>query len=308
MIRFVQTAGRAHQDRLRKDVMRATQLDHRNVARVYGIGTAEHHTFVVSELTRGVPIGRLMHYAGSIDATLEPDTWLSRCFEMIASGQRGRVGKVPPNVVMKLSTQVAFALAHAHGKSALHGSLTPETIVIADGGVVKVLDFGIAFHPESHARLQSNDDATRVTDYIAPEQLAGDTRAIGSWSDVFAWAVITFEMLTLTLPWQHGTTRTRTPTEGARHAPKELNPLVPLRLNGTVMRSLVVKPKQRVQNGAALALALNKDASRRGTSLQTRAPTPITSAFSIAKGGLIFFGGGLLAIALLILVLVLATR
>ena len=54
-----------------------------------------------------------------------------------------REGQLPLGEALRLTAQVAEALAYAHAKSVVHRDIKPENILLA-GGYAKVADFGIA--------------------------------------------------------------------------------------------------------------------------------------------------------------------
>jgi hypothetical protein len=55
----------------------------------------------------------------------------------------GRTGTLERWEAMRISSQAQEALAAAHEIGLVHGGLTPESVVLTQGGTVKVIDFGI---------------------------------------------------------------------------------------------------------------------------------------------------------------------
>ena len=68
--------------------------------------------------------------------------------------------------------QALAALAHAHSLGVVHRDLKPANLMLADNGIVKVMDFGIA-------RVAGGEQLTSVgfmmgtPAYMAPEQVLG---------------------------------------------------------------------------------------------------------------------------------------
>jgi len=112
---------------------------------------------------------------------------------------------LPPARVRAVIAPVADAIDAAHARRLLHRDLKPENIFLVEdaaGERVKVLDFGIAkpLDAASGPGVTTVDGAFVGTPrYMAPEQLRGEP-ASTAW-DVWALAVIAFEMLTGTHPF-----------------------------------------------------------------------------------------------------------
>ena len=107
--------------------------------------------------------------------------------------------------VASILRAVAAALQLAHDRGITHRDLKPANIVAhryeSGDRVYKVIDFGLA-------AMKAANDETRLTDpamflgtlaYAAPEQMRGD--AITPATDIYALAVIAYEMLTGALPF-----------------------------------------------------------------------------------------------------------
>src|SRR2546426_3188246 len=90
------------------------------------------------------------------------------------------------------SDLVGDALNHVHWMGILHRDLKPQNIMLGSGGVVKLLDFGVA---HEMAQLPAPDACQAGTlAYMSPDQLLGD--ALGPASDIFSLGVVFYEMLT----------------------------------------------------------------------------------------------------------------
>jgi serine/threonine-protein kinase len=58
--------------------------------------------------------------------------------------QRVARGEIPVDDVLSIGSQIAAALAAAHGTGIVHRDVKPENVIVGPGGHVKVLDFGLA--------------------------------------------------------------------------------------------------------------------------------------------------------------------
>lgn len=91
------------------------RLEHPNIANAIYNELQERHCFVV------------MH-------ALDGETLAQRL---------GRTGTLERREAMRIASQVQKALAAAHEIGLVHGGLTPHSVVLTQGGTVKVIDFGI---------------------------------------------------------------------------------------------------------------------------------------------------------------------
>src|SRR6266496_6106574 len=140
--------------------------------------------------------------------------------------QRG--GPFPLPEAMRALRIAADALNHVHWIGILHRDLKPQNIMLGSGGVVKLLDFGVAH--EMAQLLAADRFQPGTLAYMSPDQLLGD--AIGPASDIFSLGVVLYEMLTGRLP--HAGT-----TVAALRIQRLLRPVIPVNwLRPNVTREL----------------------------------------------------------------------
>jgi eukaryotic-like serine/threonine-protein kinase len=99
--------------------------------------------------------------------------------------------------------QIASGLQVAHDLAIVHRDLKPENVIITRDGKAVVMDFGLAKERRAGAELEKLT-ATGIVlgtpEFMSPEQLRG--KPLDARTDVYALALMTFEMLTGKLPFE----------------------------------------------------------------------------------------------------------
>jgi hypothetical protein len=126
---------------------------------------------------------------------------------------------------------VADALAYIHARGILHLDLKPENVLCDEQGRVKVTDFGLALAEVDARALSALGVAYHTLDYCPPEQRFG--LPVDGRADLFALAVIAYELLTGRLPG-----RVYRPASGAR-------PGLPAAVDDVLRRGLERDPDDR---------------------------------------------------------------
>ena len=174
-------------------------------------------------------------------------------------------GVQPPGRALAWLRQTAAALDAAHAAGIVHRDVKPANLLLNDEGNVRVADFGIA----SAVGLDSFTAAGTVlgtAGYLAPEQARGERTTPAS--DRYALAVVAFELLTGTRPFEMDS-----PTAEASahvHGPipnaSDRNPELPSQVDDVLAHGLAKEPEQRFAACAdlvhALREALDADAGR----------------------------------------------
>ena len=173
-------------DRDRKRFLReirvTAQLEHPGTPAVYdtGVETAPDGTtqlWLVMQLLRGSTLEALLNQADYQSS--------------------------PPSVAWAaaIAAQIAAVLADVHRVDIVHRDIKPGNVMITDGGLVKVLDFGIAILRGAGAlpRLTQVDRTVGTPAYMSPEQCLG--QAVTAASDIYSLGCLLLELITGDVPF-----------------------------------------------------------------------------------------------------------
>ena len=164
--------------RFEREAKLLASLNHPNIATIHGLEEDSGTRFLVLELVEG-------------------DTLADRL----------KRGAIPVEESLKLALQIAEALEAAHEKGVVHRDLKPANVKVTPDGKVKVLDFGLAkalMGDGADANLSHSPTLSMAATqqgvilgtaaYMSPEQARGESA--DKRSDVWAFGVVLFEMLT----------------------------------------------------------------------------------------------------------------
>ena len=200
-------------------------------------------------------------------------------------------GRIPFVESIALLGDVAKALAATHEAQLVHRDVKPDNILLS-GGAAVVTDFGIA-HAMHHARRDTVDaNLTAVAtslgtpSYIAPEQAVGGE--VDARTDVYAWGVITYEMLAGRHPFAAAKTAQQLIAAHIAERPTPVSHHVsdtPAWFCALVMSCLEKDPARRPANGSALVHAVEYGA------LEHQSATAKATARAAAGMRRLFHGG-----------------
>ncbi|MFI6456760.1 serine/threonine-protein kinase [Streptosporangium amethystogenes] len=110
--------------------------------------------------------------------------------------QEERGGFLEPEEAACLAVQLCSALAVAHDGNVVHRDLKPENLMVAPSGMIKIIDFGVAFmvDPKRSRITRSRYSSPGTSGYMAPEVLKGVSPG-GAAADLYALGVVVYELL-----------------------------------------------------------------------------------------------------------------
>jgi serine/threonine protein kinase len=175
-----------------------------------------------------------------------------------------REGRIALPEALRITREVADALAYAHKTDVVHRDVKPENILL-EGGHALVTDFGIArvVSAAEDMRLTATGLSLGTPLYMSPEQSAGD-RFIDARSDVYSLASVLFEMLAGRPPFTGSTAQAILVQRFTKSAPRlsELIEGVPMAVDAAVQRALSREVEERQPTMERFAAALAEEGLR----------------------------------------------
>jgi serine/threonine protein kinase/tetratricopeptide (TPR) repeat protein len=176
-----------------------------------------------------------------------------------------RDSQIPLDDALRVIREIADALSYAHSRGIVHRDVKPENILL-QGDHALLADFGIASALDTETnqpRLTGTGIGLGTPRYMAPEQiLAGDLPPDGR-SDIYALAVVAYEILTGTPPFPDRATpdaimaQLASPPPSAAAVRRE----VPANISAAITRALSLSPDERQATAAEFRESIRVPAS-----------------------------------------------
>ncbi|MBI5623943.1 MAG: protein kinase [Elusimicrobia bacterium] len=208
-------------DRFLKEARLVAKLRHPHLAEIFTVA-GDEELYLVFELVQGE----------ALDKTLS---------------RRGRLGL---DEAQRIVGEVCSALEYAHDEHVIHRDLKPSNIMFDGEGRAKVMDFGIAHEARGSADL-TQTAAWGTPPYMAPEQEGG---RVGRESDLYALAVMAYEMLTGSRPFP-GPYFLEKKLKKQYPAPTAVNGTLPRSVDAFFAKALEPEPEKRYRTAAEFAAA-----------------------------------------------------
>jgi len=226
--------------RFEREAKAISALTHVNICALYDVGTYEGTEYLVMEHLEGQTLA-----------------------ERLADGA------LPPDLLLKVSIEIAAALGSAHHAGIIHRDLKPGNVMLTKSGV-KLLDFGLAkaalppvksssatsLPTEMPRAITQQGTILGTFHYMAPEQLEG--KDADARSDIFSFGAVLYEMATGRKAFE-GKSQAALISAILKDEPAPVSavaPMTPPALDRVVKTCLAKDPEDRFQTAHDIGLQL----------------------------------------------------
>ncbi|HYA49482.1 MAG TPA: serine/threonine-protein kinase, partial [Burkholderiales bacterium] len=215
-------------ERFRNELKLARRISHKNVCRIYDLGSTEGVYFITMEYIAGDDLKKIIRMMGPLS---------------------------PPRT-LSIAGQVCDGMAEAHRLGVVHRDLKTSNLMIDMEGSVRIMDFGIA---RAAAGTGLTDRGTMIgtPEYMAPEQIEGE--GVDQRADIYSLGIVLFEMLTGRVPFEGNTPLSVAMKQKSARPPdpRTINAQSPEALSAVIAKCLEKDPAARYQKVEELAAVLH---------------------------------------------------
>ncbi|ABW67171.1 CHASE2 domain-containing serine/threonine-protein kinase [Desulfosudis oleivorans] len=161
---------------------------------------------------------------------------------------------IPMRRLIGYIADIAEGLDYAHRQGIVHRDIKPANVMLLKNGKVKITDFGIA---RITASSQTKTGIVKGTPYyMSPEQISG--KKVDGRSDIFSLGVMTFQLLTGTVPFKGSSPAAlmHKILNSPHPDPRTINPRIPKPLTAILNKALEKDPAKRYQTAGQMAAHL----------------------------------------------------
>jgi len=226
-------------DRFMQEIEIAARLQHPHILGVFDSGSAEGFLYYVMPYVDGESLRERL----------------------------SRQGELPVHEAVRLLSEIADALGHAHSRGVVHRDIKPENVMLS-GRHALVMDFGVAKavnEASGKNRLTTLGVALGTPAYMAPEQASADPH-VDHRVDIYALGVMGYELLAGRPPFT-GASPQQVLAAHVMQAPELLSshrPSLSPALTSVIMKALEKRPADRWQSAEEMLAQLEPLATPSG--------------------------------------------
>jgi serine/threonine protein kinase len=250
--------------RFEREMQSLAKLDHPNIAVLHNAVHSERQLILLMEFIDGQ----------SLESVL-------------------RAGRLPLHEAIGYTSQILFALRHAHQQGVVHRDVTPANVLITANGEVKLTDFGLS-KSFGDPLLTNCNEVLGALPYMAPEQVKGSTQP-DRRSDLYSVGAILYQVLTGQTPFgaERRLSTVLNGLESEPQPPTQIDPNLSPQWDEIMNRALARNPECRYQSADEFLDAITQFEQAPAAKL----PPPVRIAFvpiAILTSGVIALAGSML--------------
>jgi tetratricopeptide (TPR) repeat protein len=179
-----------YRQRFVREAKTAAKINHPNIVAIYDISASQGKAYIAMEYIEGMSLHQYIE----------------------------KKGKLPAREAINYMAQACAALYSLHSCGIVHRDIKPDNIIIGKGGLIKLMDFGLAKAEDN--RITKSNIVMGTPCYMSPEQVQG--KDVDARSDIYAMGLVLYEMMTGKCVFRDGDILSRQLTE----MPPKLSELV----------------------------------------------------------------------------------
>ncbi|XP_022101409.1 fibroblast growth factor receptor-like isoform X2 [Acanthaster planci] len=180
-----ETATPNDQSDFQKELQLYSMLDrHPNVLSMLGCCTDKDPMYIILEY---VPHGNLQTYLRQIRTGTDPTN--------LNKNELVRKNNLTPTEILTFACQVVRGMEYLESKQCIHRDLATRNILLGEGMICKVADFGLARDVAERSQYEMQSQGRVPVRWMAPESLL--TNMYTCKSDVWSFGVLLWELVTL---------------------------------------------------------------------------------------------------------------
>lgn len=232
-----------------REARSAAKLEHPNIVHILNVGKERGAHFIVMAFIQGENLSDIV----------------------------AREGALTVNRATDIITGVLEGLSAAHEKSIIHRDIKPSNILIAEDGIPKIVDFGLARSVNEEKQLTIAGEMVGTAYFMAPEQGLGNK--VDHRADLYAAGATYFYLLTARHPFEGKTSMDVVHKHISEPLPNIMliRPDIPIWAEHVIEKLMRKKPEDRFQSAAEALGALKKE----------RSEVPVSSAETPDRGQLL---------------------
>ncbi len=214
-----------YRQRFIREARAAAKVSHPNIVSVYDVSPEEGRSYIAMEYVDGPNLHRYLRQKGKLEV----------------------------REAVSIVGQACAALEAIHRAGIVHRDVKPDNIIIAKGGLVKLMDFGLAKGADN--RMTATNVVMGTPCYMSPEQTRGED--VDLRTDIYAMGLVLHEALTGETVFSDGDVLQRQQFE-TPDPPSAKVPEVPAGIDQIVMKCVAKSPNDRFQTANELLSQLRQ--------------------------------------------------